>query len=145
MGSGINRRELLKQGAITWAVLPAMAAFGFERSENSAPQAVRDVTPIDRAAARELASRLRGQALLPGDELYASACSDWAGRVPVHPGLAIRCVATEDVVAAVNFARNHGLPLAVRAGGHGLRSTEGGVLPPAVNPRGQRWAAVIWQ
>ncbi len=128
MGSGINRREFLKRGAVTGAVLPAMAALVLERSESSAAQAVRDVTPIDRAAARELAPRLRGQALLPGDELYASACSDWAGRVPVRPALAVRCVVPEDVAAAVNFARDHELPLAVRGGGHGLRSTEGCVL-----------------
>ena len=128
MGSAINRREFLKRGAVTGAALPAMAALGFERYGYAAPQAARAVPPADRAAARELASRLRGQALLPGDELYASACSDWAGRMPVRPALAVRCVVPEDVMAAVNFARDHELPLAVRGGGHGLRSSEGCVL-----------------
>ena len=128
MGCGINRREFLKQSAVTGAVYPAASAMVFGRCGQSAPQRQRDVAPIDGAAVRKLASRLRGQTLLPGDEGYASACQDWAGRMPLRPGLVVRCAATEDVAAAVNFARDHDLPLAVRAGGHGLRSTEGGIL-----------------
>jgi len=128
MARGINRREFLQKSAAASAIFPASAALVFGRTGRSAPQRVSDFTPVDPAAVRKLASRLRGQALLPGDEPYASACRDWAGRMPLRPGLVVRCAATEDVVAAVNFAREHDLPLAVRAGGHGFRSTEGGVL-----------------
>lgn len=128
MGRGMNRREFLKQSAVTGAVFPAASAMAFGRYGQSAPPPLRDVTPVDRAAVRKLASQLRGQALLPGDEGYVPACQNWAGQMPLRPGLAVRCAAAEDVVAAVNFARDRGYPLAVRAGGHGFRSTEGGVL-----------------
>ena len=36
------------------------------------------------------------------------------------PALVARCARSEDVVAAVNFARDNELPLAVRGGGHGV-------------------------
>jgi FAD/FMN-containing dehydrogenase len=139
MGCGINRREFLKKSAVTGAALPATSALVFGGYGQSAPQHLRDVTQINRAAIRKLASRLRGQLLLPGDDGYVSACQDWAGRMPLRPGLVVRCAATEDVVATVKFARDHDVPLAVRAGGHGFRSTEGGVL---VNLSGMRRVSV---
>jgi hypothetical protein len=124
----MNRRELLKQSAFTGAVFSAAPAIVFGRYGQSAPQSPRDAAQVDRSAVGKLASRLRGQALLPGDERYASACRNWAGQMPLRPGLVVRCAATEDVVATVNFARDHDLLIAVRAGGHSFRSTEGGVL-----------------
>jgi hypothetical protein len=128
MRRGINRREFLKQSAVTGAFFSATTAIAFGRYGQSAPQNPRNVAQVDRAAVRKLASRLRGQALLPGDERYASACYDWAGQMPLRPGLVVRCAAAEDVATAVEFAREHDLAIAVRAGGHGFRSTEGGIL-----------------
>ena len=37
-----------------------------------------------------------------------------------QPGLILRCTSTADVVAAVNVAREHGLPPSVRCGGHNV-------------------------
>ena len=128
MGREIDRREFLKQSAVTGTLFPAASGIFFGQHGQSTQQRLRDVTPVDPAAVRKLAKRLRGQALLPGDEVYVSACQDWAGRMPLRPGLVVRCTATEDVVAAVKFARDYERALAVRAGGHGFRSTEGGVL-----------------
>jgi FAD/FMN-containing dehydrogenase len=48
-----------------------------------------------------------------------------------QPAVTISCTGTADVVQAVNFAREHELPVAVRGGGHsiaGLSSIDGGVL-----------------
>ena len=48
-----------------------------------------------------------------------------------HPLVIARCVDAADVIAAVNFGRDSGLPIAVRGGGHsgpGLGSVEGGLV-----------------
>jgi FAD/FMN-containing dehydrogenase len=48
-----------------------------------------------------------------------------------RPGLVIRPTGTADVADAVNFAREHGLKLTVRGGGHsiaGLSSADGGMV-----------------
>jgi FAD/FMN-containing dehydrogenase len=48
-----------------------------------------------------------------------------------RPALIARCANTPDVVAAVNFARQHTLEVAVRSGGHsvaGLSVCDGGIL-----------------
>jgi FAD/FMN-containing dehydrogenase len=48
-----------------------------------------------------------------------------------QPAVTVSCTGTADVVEAVNFAREHGLPVAVRGGGHsiaGLSSIDGGLL-----------------
>ena len=48
-----------------------------------------------------------------------------------QPAVVVQCTGTADVVDAVNFAREQGLAIAVRGGGHsiaGLSSIEGGML-----------------
>ncbi len=128
MGRDITRRGFLTQSAITAATVSVSPEIVFGVNRGSAHESPRTVTEIDKAAIRRFASRLHGQALLPGDRSYESACRDWTGRIPNRPGLVVRCAGTEDVVAGVNFARDHGALVAVRRGGHGLRSTDGGML-----------------
>ena len=56
-----------------------------------------------------------------------------------QPAVTISCTGTADVVQAVNFAREHELPVAVRGGGHsiaGLSSIDGGVLIDLAPMRG---------
>ncbi|MDB1087100.1 FAD-binding oxidoreductase [Streptomyces sp. ACA25] len=66
------------------------------------------------------AAVLRGELLRPGDAGYDPARELWNGMIDRHPALVARCHGDADVVAAVHFARDHGLPLAVRGGGHGV-------------------------
>ncbi|MZE78342.1 FAD-binding oxidoreductase [Streptomyces xinghaiensis] len=75
---------------------------------------------VPRARADELAARLRGRLLRPGDPDYEPARELWNGMIDKHPALVARCRGEEDVAAAVDFARDLGLPLAVRGGGHGV-------------------------
>ncbi|NBM16309.1 FAD-binding protein [Streptomyces sp. GC420] len=68
----------------------------------------------------EFASRLHGTLGRPGDPDYDRARTVWNGMIDRHPALVARCADDEDVIAAVGFARDNGLPLAVRGGGHGV-------------------------
>jgi FAD/FMN-containing dehydrogenase len=63
---------------------------------------------------------LRGALLQPGDAGYDAARSIWNAMIDRRPALVVRCAGTADVMAAVVFARDHGLPLAVRGGGHNI-------------------------
>ena len=69
-------------------------------------------------AVQELAPRFSGRLLQPGDEGYDEARKVWNGLFDRRPALVARCGNVDDVVAAVNFARESGLPVAVRGGGH---------------------------
>jgi FAD/FMN-containing dehydrogenase len=68
----------------------------------------------------DLASRLRGDLARTGDPGYEPARQLWNGMIDRRPALIARCAGAEDVVAAVNFARDNELLLAVRGGGHGV-------------------------
>lgn len=72
------------------------------------------------AAVQELASRLRGGLVRPADPGYDAARAVWNGMIDKRPALIARCAGTADVIEAVRFARWHGLPIAVRGGGHNV-------------------------
>jgi len=79
----------------------------------------------------EFKQSFKGEALLPKDAAYDQARQIWNGMVDKRPALIARCATTADVVQAVNFARDHGLALAVRGGGHniaGLALCDGGLV-----------------
>lgn len=68
----------------------------------------------------ELQRSLRGRLLLPGDPEYDQARKIWNAMIDKRPAMIARCAGSADVRTAVNFARDHGLPLAVRGGGHNI-------------------------
>ena len=78
-----------------------------------------------------LAARLQGQLLRPGNSGYDEARTVWNAMVDRRPALAVRCLGPADVVACVEFARENGLTLSVKGGGHnisGLAVCDGGLL-----------------
>lgn len=86
---------------------------------------------MDDTAIQDLASRLRGESLQPGDDGYEWARRVYNGMIDKRPALIARCVDVADVIGAVNFAREHRLTLAVRGGGHngpGLGTCDGGLV-----------------
>ncbi len=68
----------------------------------------------------ELQASLRGQLLHANDAGYDGARAVWNAMIDRHPALIARCAGTADVRAALSWARDHGLPLAVRGGGHNI-------------------------
>ena len=68
----------------------------------------------------ELASTLTGELVRPGDEAYDEARSVWNGMIDLRPVAVARCASTHDVAAAIRVARESGVPLAVRGGGHNV-------------------------
>jgi len=66
----------------------------------------------------DLDRSMRGTVLQPGDVDYDQARAVWNGMIDRRPAAIARCTSVADVVAAVQVARDHGLLLAVRGGGH---------------------------
>ena len=54
---------------------------------------------------------------------YDNARAVWNGAIDRRPHLIARCIGTADVVAAVRFARDHDLEIAIRGGGHNVAGT----------------------
>ena len=63
-------------------------------------------------------SALRGELIAPGDTRYDEARKVYNGMIDRRPRLIARCTDVADVITAVNFGRDNGLPLAIRGGGH---------------------------
>ncbi len=68
----------------------------------------------------ELRSGFKGEVLLPSDGAYEGARKIWNAMIDKRPAVIARCATTSDVVRGVNFARDNGLLLAVRGGGHNI-------------------------
>ena len=65
----------------------------------------------------------RGRLIQAGDADYDSARKVWNGAIDRDPRLIARCIGTTDVVAAVRFAPDHDLEIAIRGGGHNVAGT----------------------
>ncbi len=66
----------------------------------------------------ELAATLRGRLITPEAEDYDTARAVYNAMIDRRPAAIARVADAADVVACVNFARAHGVDLAVRGGGH---------------------------
>jgi FAD/FMN-containing dehydrogenase len=75
---------------------------------------------IDDKKIGELKAGFKGEVLAPGHAEYDNARSIWNAMIDKRPGVIARCADPSDVVRGVNFARDHALPLAIRAGGHNI-------------------------
>ena len=85
---------------------------------------------VDEQILEGLKARLSGLLLREGDGGYDEARLIWNATVAKKPALIARCRGTADVVQCVDFAREHGLLLSVKGGGHNIAGTslcEGGL------------------
>jgi FAD/FMN-containing dehydrogenase len=78
-----------------------------------------------------LKMRLRGPVLAAGDAGYEDSRTLWNGMIDRKPSLVARCLGVADVIACVQFAREHNLLLCIKGGGHniaGLAAADGGLM-----------------
>ena len=103
----------------TGSVIPAISSSGNELS-------------IESAAISEFAKELSGNIFLQSDEGYAAAKQVWNGMFDSkQPAMVVSCASANDVVKAINFARERDLLLSVKCGGHsmpGKSTSDGGMM-----------------
>ena len=78
-----------------------------------------------------LRSSMTGSVILPGDEEYDTARAIWNADIDRRPAAVARCRTSDDVAAALRFAQQEGLEVAVRGGAHstsGNAVCEGGLM-----------------
>ena len=112
---------------------------------------------LDGDALDELRASFRGELVRSADPAYDEQRKVWNGSIDRRPALIARCTGVADAIAAVRFARDRGLLVAVRGGGHsfpGHSVCDGGILidmgpmrgirvdPEARTARAQ--AGVLW-
>ncbi|MGC4748374.1 FAD-binding oxidoreductase [Micromonospora sp. DT201] len=85
-------------------------------------------TPISEDAAARLTAQTVGPVLLPGDERYDAECASYNLAIPQQPALVVGAANATDVQAAVRFAAEQGLPVAVLATGHSALPSAGALL-----------------
>src|ERR671931_163293 len=73
---------------------------------------------LEETAVLELETSLRGELVRPDDPAYDDHRRIWNGSISRRPALIARCTGVADVIAAVRFARQTGLEVAIRGGGH---------------------------
>jgi FAD/FMN-containing dehydrogenase len=73
---------------------------------------------LDGTALAELQLPFRGEIVGRADPGYDTHRKVWNGSIDRRPALIARCAGVADAIAAVKFCRKHGLPIAVRSGGH---------------------------
>jgi FAD/FMN-containing dehydrogenase len=87
--------------------------------------------PLTSEQVQPLREQVRGQVITADDEGYNEARAVHNGMFDKHPLAILRAEQVSDVIAGVNFAREHGLPLSVRAGMHsapGFGTNDGGLV-----------------
>jgi hypothetical protein len=92
---------------------------------------ITEFSPMGQLDIAGLQDGFRGELLRPEDTGYEDARKVWNGSINRFPALIARCAGVADVIAAVKFAKDTGLLVAVRGGGHsypGLSVCDGGIV-----------------
>jgi FAD/FMN-containing dehydrogenase len=89
----------------------------------------------------ELRERLRGDVIEAGDERYEETRKLYNGMIDKRPRTIVRCAGVADVISAVRYGHDLGLPVAIRGGGHngaGFASCDDGLVIDLSPMRGIR-------
>jgi FAD/FMN-containing dehydrogenase len=80
--------------------------------------AIAEGLTLDETAVAGLQAGLRGRLVGRDEPDYDEQRQIWNGSIQKRPALIAKCAGVADVIAAVKFGREHGVPVAVRSGGH---------------------------
>ena len=106
--------------------------------------------PVGQASRQPTAVQIdgfRGRLISAGNGDYDVARALWNGAIDRRPRLIARCIGAADVVAAVRFARDHDLEIAIRGGGHNVAGTavcDGGIVIDLSAMRGKNVVVVFY-
>jgi FAD/FMN-containing dehydrogenase len=92
-------------------------------------------------ATESLVASLRGPVITPSDSRYAEARALYNAMIDKRPAVIVQCTDAADVIAALGFARENRVDVAVRSGGHngpGLGSVDDGLVVDLTPMRGVR-------
>lgn len=90
-------------------------------------------------AIEKLRSQLPGLVLQPGDQAYPDACRAWNLNISQRPAFVVTTETTDDIITAVQFAREANMGIGVMATGHGVGAPcNGGLLVNTSRMRGVR-------
>jgi FAD/FMN-containing dehydrogenase len=90
-----------------------------------------DMTSTVIPSTDQFRAEISGQVIQPGDPTYDEARVVFLGGVDSHPALIVRVANDDDVARVIRLARESGLPLAIRSGGHSSAAhstVEGGIV-----------------
>ena len=93
--------------------------------------ATRTAPTLSNEAVEAFAAAMRGPVITPTDADYDEVRALYNAMIDKRPAIIARCTNVADVIAAVNFARENNLLVAIRGGGHngpGLGSCDGGLV-----------------
>ena len=139
----MKRREFVGAGlalSATWPLRALSATLG-KVGDLAARSLDGGEITLRGSSVTDFAASLRGDVLLPGHPDYDRTRRIWNGMFDRHPALIARCTGASDVQRAVNFAREHQLLTAVRAGGHsvsGKSTCDGGLVIDLQSMQGVR-------
>ena len=88
-------------------------------------------TGVEQALIDGFRETLRGELIRPDDSGFDEARAIYNDMIDKEPGLIAECTSVADVIAAVDFGREHELDIAIRSGGHngpGLALVEDGLV-----------------
>ena len=88
-------------------------------------------TTFSKETVENLRRRVKGQIVLPSDPSYDEVREIWNAMIERRPALIVRCAEADDVPHAILFARENGLEISVRGGGHNIAGNalcENGVM-----------------
>ena len=75
---------------------------------------------VDSSLVDQLRTSVRGELLVPGHSGDDEARAVWNAMIDRRPAIIARCLGSADVLACVNFAREHDLTLSIKGGSHNI-------------------------